>query len=103
MYHVGRQVNICELIKTARVKEEWFLSFLFLQFYTLPALHLSTHLVLLLRAGVSSLAAVLVLVQCSYGVQLVLLPALQSHPWLELGGESLQSHVPETLLCAPQD
>lgn len=88
-------------IKAARVKEEWSLSFLFYKLYILPVLRLSIHLLLCLRAGVSSLAAVLVLVQCSCGVQLVSLPALQSHPWLELGGESLRSHVPETLLCAP--
>lgn len=77
--------------------------FFFHILYVLPVRHLSIHLLLCLRAGVSSLAAVLVLVQCSCGVRLVSLPALQSHPWLELGGESLRSHVPETLLCAPQD
>lgn len=90
-------------IKAARVKEERCLSFLFYQIYILPILHHSIHLLLCLRAGVSSLAAVLVLVQCSCGVQLVSLPAPQSHPWSEPGGESLRSRVPETLLGVPPD
>lgn len=76
----------------------------FLIFFSSTPPHLSfLQLLLCLRAGVSFPAAALVLVRCSCGVQLVLLPTLQSHPWSKLGGESLQSRVPETLLCAPLD
>lgn len=100
----GPRVNICDAKrKSSQSKRGAVPIFFFHILYILPVLPLSIHLLLFLRAGVSSLAAVLVLVQCSCGVRLVSLPALQSHPWLELGGESLQSHVPETLLCAPQD
>lgn len=42
---------------------------------------ISLHLLLRLRAGVSFLAAALVLVQCSCGVRLLSRPALQSLPW----------------------
>lgn len=98
------QVNICDAKhKSSQSKRGAVPIFFFHILYILPILHLSIRLLLCLRAGVSSLAAVLVLVQCSCGVRLVSLLALQSHPWLELGGESLRSHVPETLLCAPQD
>lgn len=89
-------------IKAAGVKEERPLSRrLFSSAPNLLSVFIDLHLWLCLRAGVSSPAAVSVLAQCSCGVRLVSLPALQSHPWLEQGGENLRSHVPETLLCAP--
>lgn len=97
-----RSTFVMPNIKAAGVKEEWSLShLLFSSALILPYVFTNLRLWLCLRAGVSSLAAVSVLAQCSCGVRLESLPALQSHPWSEQGGESLQSHVPESRLCAP--